>query len=169
MKISTLEKHRVGPNIIEVISLLVARIPWPSNRSAMAEVTTRILDGKPRVAESVFGWGRDAVKLGMNELRTGIVCINDLSKRRKPKIEEKYPEMLADIHSIMAPECQADPKLQNQLAYTNKTAAAVRDALLAKGWPEDRVPGVRTLSNVLFRQDYRLRTVVKTRVQKKTS
>ena len=99
------------PQIIEAIALLVARIPWPSNRKAMAEVTTLLLDGKPRIAEDVFGWKRSTVELGMNELRTGISCINDLSSRCKPKTEDKYPETLADIHSIMEPECHADPQL----------------------------------------------------------
>jgi hypothetical protein len=47
------------------------------------------------------------------------------------------------------------------------TAAAVRDALLKKGWPEEQVPAVRTLSEILLRQGYRLRSVAKTKVQKK--
>jgi len=132
MKISTAEKNGVTPKTIETIGLLVAQIPWPSRRQAMAEVTTMLLDGKPRVAEDVFGWSRSTVELGMNELRTGISCVNDLSNRRKQKTEEKYPEMLADIHSIMKSECQADPQLRTTLAYTNMSASAVREALLAK-------------------------------------
>ena len=86
MKISTIEKNGVRPEVVDTISLLVARIPWPARRQAMAEVTTRRLDGKPRIAEDVFGWGRSTVELGMNELRTGIVCKNDLSNRRKLKL-----------------------------------------------------------------------------------
>ena len=90
MKISTLEKNGIGPEVVETITLLVDRISWPSRRQAMAEVTTILLDGKPRVAEDVFGWSRVTVSLGMNELRTGIICNSDLSRRRKPKTEEKY-------------------------------------------------------------------------------
>ena len=100
MRVSTAKKNGVTEQAIETIKLLVARIPWPARRQAMAEVTVKLLDGKPRVAEDVFGWGRSAVELGMNELRTGITCLNDLSNRRKPKTEEKYPEMLSDIHKI---------------------------------------------------------------------
>ena len=54
----------------------------------MAEVTLALLDSKARTAEEVFGWGRSTVELGLKELRSGIVCINDLSKRRKPTSEE---------------------------------------------------------------------------------
>lgn len=169
MKVSTIKKNKIGQEVIKTIALLMKRIPWPSRRQAMAEVTTRLLDGKPRVAEDVSGWGRSTVKLGMNELRTGIICLNDLSERRKPKTEEKYPEMLSDIHEIMEPESQADPQLRTTLSYTDMTASGVRQALLERGWPEEKLPAVRTMSDILFRQGYRLRTVVKTKVQKKTN
>jgi hypothetical protein len=39
--------------------------------------------------------------------------------------------------------------------------------LLEKGWSEEELPAVRTISNILNRQDYRLRTVAKVKVQKK--
>ena len=167
MKISTLEKNGIKPEVIETISLLVDRIPWPSRRQAMAEVTTILLDGKPRVAEDAFGWSRVAVSLGINELRTGIVCQNDLSQRRKPKTEEKHPKMLVDIQELMEPECQADPHLRTTLAYTNKTAASVCSALVERGWSPEIVPSVRTMSDILMRLGYRLRSVAKTKVQKK--
>jgi len=167
MKISTLEKNGVGADVIETISLLLNRIPWPSRRQAMAEVTRILLDGKPRVAEDVFGWSRVTVSLGMNELRTGITCRNDLSQRRKPTTEQKHPMLLVDIRELMEPECHADPHLRTTLAYTNKTAASVCSALVAKGWSPEIVPSVRTMSDILMRMGYRLRSVAKTKVQKK--
>jgi len=47
------------------------------------------------------------------------------------------------------------------------TARAVYDALVEKGWTAESVPTVRTISNILIRQDSRLRTVANTKVQKK--
>lgn len=167
MKISTLEKNGICPEVIETITLLLERIPWPSRRQAMAEVTTILLDGKPRVAEDVFGWSRVTVKLGINELRTGIICNSDLSQRRKPKTEEKYPKLLIDIRELMEPESQADSHLRTTLAYTDKTASSVCKALLAKGWSQEVVPSVRTMSDILMRLGYRLRSVAKSKVQKK--
>ncbi|MGD9826069.1 MAG: transposase, partial [Desulfobacter sp.] len=73
MKISTVEKNGITPEVVEVVCSLVGRISWPERRQAMADVTNRLLDGKPRVAEDVFGWGRATVEMGINELRTGIV------------------------------------------------------------------------------------------------
>jgi hypothetical protein len=162
-----MEQNGLTESIVGVISKIVALVPWPERRRAMGEVTTSLLNGKKRVAEDLFGWGRSTVDLGLNEMRSGINCRNDLSLRHKPKTEEKYPEMLIDIKSIMDPECRAQQSLRTTLSYTNKTAASVRSALLAKGWPDEKVPTARSISNILYRQNYRLRQVEKTQVQKK--
>ena len=167
MKTSILTQNGISPEVVALISRLVVLIPWPSRRQAMGDVAVSILEGKARVAEEVFGWGRSGVAVGINEFQSGIVCVNDLSERHKPKVEDKAPELLADIQTIMEPQSQAEPRLRTTLLYTNMTAQAVYDALLAKGWTEDALPTVRTLSNILNRQDYRLRTVAKTKVQKK--
>jgi len=167
MKTSTLTRNEVSPQMVDLISRLVDSIPWPARRRAMGDVTLSLLDGKHRVAEDVFGWNRATVELGMNELKTGVSCVNDISRRHKPKTEEKTPELLADIHEIMDPHSQAEPRLRTTLLYTNMTAQAVYDALVEKGWSKKTLPTVRTISNILNRQDYRLRTVAKTKVQKK--
>jgi hypothetical protein len=133
----------------------------------MGDATLVLLDGKHRVAEDVFGWGRSVVKVGINELKTGISCVNDLSKRIKPKTEEKNPELLLDIHKIMEPHSEADSHLRTTLLHTNMTAKTVYDSLVEKGWSTESLPTVRTISNILLRQNYQLRTVAKTKVQKK--
>ena len=167
MKTSTLARSGVSPELAELIFRLVSLIPWPIRRQAMGDVAMTILDGKSRVAEEVFGWSRSAVSVGINEFRGGIVCINDLSDRHKPKSEEKNPKLLDDIRKIMEPSSQAEPRLRTTLLYPNMTAQSVYDALVANGWSEESLPSVRTISNILNRHEYRLRTVAKTKVQKK--
>lgn len=167
MKKSLLEINQIPECAVELAGQLVKRVEWPERRLAMAEVTLALLDGNARTAEKVFGWGRSTVELGLKELQANIVCINDLSRRRKPKIEEKHPKLLADIRLIMDPNSQAQSHLRTPLSYTNMTAKAVRTALLESGWSEAVLPGVRTISNILNRQDYRLRRVEKSQVQKK--
>lgn len=167
MKTTTLARNGVSTEIVDLVSRLVDLIPWPARRYAMGDVTLSLLDGKHRVAENVFGWSRSAVEVGINEFQTGISCVNDLSARLKPKTEEKNPELLAEIHAIMEPHSESESSLRTTLLYTNMTAQAVYDALVEKGWTAESLPTVRTISNILDRQDYRLRTVVKTKVQKK--
>lgn len=166
MKISTVSRKGISPEMIELIKRLVENIPWPNRRSAMGDVTVTLLDGKPRVAEEVFGWGRATASLGMNEFRTGLLCVNDISSRCKPKAEEKNPKLLNDIAEIMEPHCHSESHLRTTLLYTNMTAKAVYEALLEKGWSEESLPTTRTISEILNRHNYRLRTVEKTMVQK---
>jgi hypothetical protein len=167
MKKSLLEKNRIPECVIGLADRLVKRVAWPQRRQAMADVTLSLLDGKARVAEEVFGWGRSTVELGIKELQAGIVCVNDLSRRRKPKTEEKCPELLREVRLIMDPKSQAQSHLRTPLSYANVTAKSVRATLVEKGWSDAELPSVRTMSNILNRQDYRLRRVEKSQVKKK--
>ena len=74
---------------------------------------------------------------------------------------------MAEIHAIMEPTSQADPRLRTTLGYTQMTARAVYEALVDNGWAAETLPTIRTMSNILNRLEYRLRTVAKTKVQKK--
>jgi len=167
MKTSTQVRNGISTELVGLVSRLVDLIPWPLRRSAMGDVALVLLDGKHRVTEDVFGWGRSVVQVGINEFKTGMLCVNDISLRIKPKAEEKNPELLTEIHNIMEPHSEAESHLRTTLLYTNMTAKAVYDALVEKGWPAESLPTVRTISNILIRHNYRLRTVAKTKVQKK--
>src|SRR5271157_3025787 len=100
-------------------------------RQFQAEMTIKYCEGHPRRAEQVFGWGRDAVNTGLNELRTGIRCVDNFSTRGRHKTEERQPELVQEIHALVDPQSQADPKFQTPLAYTRMTAKAVRERLAA--------------------------------------
>lgn len=167
MKTSIVVRNGVSQQFVELITRLIDQIPWPSRRSAIGDVVMSILDGKPRVAEDVFGWGRATVELGINECRTKIICVNDLSARKRPRAEEKDPKLLSDIVEIMTPQSQAESSLRTTILYTDLTAKAVYGLLLEKGWTEEELPTIRTISNILNRNEYRLRTVAKIKVQKK--
>ena len=167
MKTSTLERNGVSPELVDLIGRLIDLIAWPQRRRAMGDVTIALLDSKQRVAEDVLGWNRRAVELGIHEHHTGIACINDITARGKPKTEDKYPKMLVEIQAIMEPQSESESSLRTTLLYTNMTANTVREALVQKGWSEADLPSVRTISNLLNRQNYRLRTVAKSKVQKK--
>ena len=59
--------------------------------------------------------GTDTVAVGINEIQTGIACINDLSTRLNPKSEVKNPKLLADIHAIMEPHSESESSLRTTL------------------------------------------------------
>ena len=132
-------------------------------RQFQAEVAIKYCGGNPRRAERVFGWGREAVNTGLNELRTGIRCVENYSTRGRPKSEKKNPELVQEIHALVEPQSQADPKFQTPLAYTRITAKAVHERLVANTAGDRRhVPAERTVYDILNRLGYRLRRVQKT-------
>ena len=106
---------------------------------------------------------------GLNELRTGILCMESFSARGRHLTEEQRPELVSEIRALVEPESQADPKFQTPLAYTRMTAKAVHEQLKANSACENgRVPAERTVHDILNRLGYRLRPVRKTKPQKKS-
>lgn len=127
-------------------------------RDFMAKVTEDYLDGSARRAETVFGWNRHSVQLGLHERRTGIVCVDNYRARGRDKSEEKLPNLEADIRSLVEHHVQADPKFQSTFAYARISARAVREALInEKGYNETELPNRQTIGNILNRMGYRLK------------
>jgi hypothetical protein len=153
--------------VIATIKSAAAKLTGFRRREYMAEVVLQYCDGSPRKAERWFGWGRDAIKTGLNEKRTGIRCVDNVKARGRRKTEEKTPQIAQEIQRIVDPHAQADPKFQTPFAYTRVTAEAVRDELLKNDKLKDIVPGRQTVGEILNRMGYRLRRVVKTVPQKK--
>ena len=85
---SILERNGISEEVVGLVSHLVDSIPYPERRIAMGEVTLTILGGSHRRAESVFGWNRSSVKLGIHEFESGIRCVDNVSERKRKKVEE---------------------------------------------------------------------------------
>jgi len=154
-------------SVVETIRLAARKLTGFARRQFQAEMATKYCEASPRRAEAVFGWGREAVSTGLNELRTGIRCVEDFSSRGRPKTEEAAPELVPQIQALVEPWSQADPKFQTPLAFTRMTAKAVHQHLQADAAKTGRpVPAERTLYDILNRLGYRLRRVRKTKPQK---
>ena len=50
-------------------------------RDFMAKVAQDYLGGSARQAETMFGWNRHSVKLGLHERRTGVLCVDNYRAR----------------------------------------------------------------------------------------
>ena len=68
---------------------------------------------------------------------------------------------LAELHS------QQDPTFPTLLSYTRLTAAEALKQLRAQGFQKDQLPSPSTMAEVLNRNGYRLRKVLKAKPQKK--
>ena len=152
--------------MIETIRSAAAKLTGLKRREFMAEVALQYCDGSARKAERWFGWGRDAVRTGLGEMRTGIRCLDNFAARGRKKTEEESPQLAEEIERIVEPHAQADPKFQTPLAFTRITARAVRDELLKNDALNLVIPSRQTIGEILNRLGYRLRRVIKTRPEK---
>jgi len=160
--------HGLTEQHISTIKDAARKLTGAKRRAFQARVTLDYLGGNARKAETVFGWYRKTVKLGLNELRTGITCLGNFSARGNHKTEEKLPQLAKHIRSLVDPESQTDPKFQSPFQYTRMTAKAVRQALIEKkGWKDEDLPCENTIGNILNRMNYRLRRVQKRKPIKK--
>jgi hypothetical protein len=127
-------------------------------RDFIAKVSEDYFDGSARKAETVFGWDRRTVQLGLHERRTGIVCVDNYQARGRHKSEEKLPHLEADIRSLVDAKAQADPKFQSTFLYARISARAVREALISEqGYAEAQLPTRQTIGEILNRMGYRLK------------
>ena len=153
---------------IEDIKLAASKMARVDRRSFQAEMAEKYCDGKPRRAEAVFGFNRDAVELGLHERRTGIVCLN-----AKPALsgrllwEDTHPEVATVLWEVAEAHTQQDPSFRGSLSYTRLTAAAALQALEQRGFGEAVLPSPGTMAAILNRNGYRLRPVLKAKPEKK--
>lgn len=153
---------------IPLLKLASKLLKGSDKRLFMAEVSEALCNGNARLTESTFGFGRNAVALGINEKRTGLICYGNYEPCGKKKSEVTLANLDSDIRSLVEPESQADSRLKNTFAYTRITAKAVRKKLIEeKNWPEELLPKERTISNILNRMGYKLRKVQKAKPEKK--
>src|SRR5262245_54245795 len=157
-----------GPEQIADRRLAASKMTGATRRAFEAEMTLQYCSGDARQAESVFGWGRHTVELGLAERRTGILCLGAQSACSGRKRWEDTPphvaEALCQLAESHAPQA---PTFRTSLAYTRLTAQGALKELRAQGHDAAHLPASSTMAQVLNRMGFRLRKVVKAKPQKK--
>ena len=152
---------------IEDLKLASSTMSGADRRSFQAAMTLKYCRGNARQAERVLGWNRDTVELGLHEQRTGITCLGaQAACCGNGRWEEKYPVVAEALWALAESHCQQDPTFRGTLSYTRLTAAEALQQLRAQGFPEDALPSPSTMAEVLNRNGYRLRPVVKAKPPK---
>jgi len=150
------------------LRLAASKMTGPTRRTFQAEMTLKYCQGNPLEAETVFGWGRCTVALGLSERRTGIICLGAQSAfSGRKRWEDQHPEVAAVLRRLAETHAQQDPTFRTTLAYTRLTANAALEALSAQGYSEEQLPAPSTMAEVLNRMGFRLRKVLKAKPQKK--
>ena len=154
---------------VEDLKLASAKMLGAERRSFLAAMALKHCDGSARQAERVFGWGRDTVQLGLHERRTGVVCVGAQAAYCGNLLwEERHPEAAAALFALAESHAQQDPTFRTALAYTRLTAAEALRQLRLQGFGDGQLPAPSTMADILNRNGYRLRKVVKAKPQKKS-
>ena len=150
------------------LRLAASKMTGPTRRAFQAEMTLKYCQGNPLQAETVFGWGRHTVALGLSERRTGIMCLGaQAAFSGRKRWEDQHPEVAAVLRQLAEAHAQQDPTFRTTLAYTRLTAKAALGALAAHGYSAEQLPAPSTMAEVLNRMGFRLRKVLKAKPQKK--
>ena len=94
----------IPQEIKDIIKLAAKQLNGMKKRVFMAEVSKTLCYSSPRLTETEFGWSRDAVKLGLNEQRTGIECFGHYVVCGKRRSEVDQPQLEMDIRALVEPE-----------------------------------------------------------------
>ena len=156
------------PHQIADLRLAASQMTGATRRAFQAEMTLKYCEGNARRAESVFGWGRHNIEVGLAEKRTGIVCLSlHAAFSGQSRWEEKYPEAAAVLMDLALAHSQQDPTFRTTVSYTRLTAKTAIEGLRQKGIEEAALPAPSTMAVILNRLGFRLRNVVKSKPLKK--
>jgi DDE family transposase len=158
----------LSPSQIADLRLAASKLSGPKRRAFEAEMALKYCEGNPLKAETVVGWGRQTVALGLAERRSGIMCLGAQSAfSGRKRWEEQHPRAAAALRQLAEAQAQQDPTFRTCLTYTRLTAQAALEALREQGYREAQLPSPSTMAEVLNRMGFRLRKVVKAKPQKK--
>jgi Rhodopirellula transposase DDE domain len=150
------------------LRLAASKMTGPTRRALQAEMTLKYCQGNSLQAETLFGWGRHTVALGLSERRTGIRCLGaQAAFSGRKRWEDQHPEVAAALRQLADAHAQQAPTFRTTLAYTRLTAKAALEALAAQGYSAEHLPSPSTMAAVLNRMGFRLRKVLKAKPQKK--
>lgn len=137
---------------IEDLRLAASKMNGVERRIFQAQMTLKYCQGSARQAETVFGWGRQNIEVGLAEKRTGITCVGLQSTFSGAKLwEEKQPEAALSLLHLAESHAQQDPTFKTSLAYTRLTAASALKELKELGFSPEQLPGASTMAQVLQR------------------
>jgi hypothetical protein len=138
-----------------------------ARRLFMARTVKELGPGGQRRAERELGWSRVTIRKGTHELDSGFMCLDAFAARGRKPVEAHLPTLRPDIKAIGDSQSQTDPQFRTQRLYTRLSAAEVRRQLSAqKGYRDDALPTVQTITAKLNTLGYYPKKVAKSQPQK---
>ncbi len=127
-------------------------------RKFRAGVVRSLGRGGQSYVAKILKWGRNVIRKGEQELRSGIDFEDQFHLRGRKPAEHHLPNLLQDIKEIVEPRSQTDPTFKSTRVYTPLTAKNVRSRLLKGfGYKDSTLPCARTLRNKINQLGYTLK------------
>jgi hypothetical protein len=166
---STLEyRPSLSPSQIADRRLAASQMSGSKRRAFEAEMAVKYCGGNPLLAETLFGWGRQTVALGLAERRTGLICLGAPSAfSGRKRWEAPHPQAAQALRQLADAHAQPAPTFRTSLTSTRLTAQAALQALEDQGESAAPLPSPSTMAEVLNRMGFRWRKVVKAKPHKK--
>lgn len=131
----------LAPIQIQDLRLAASKMTGATRRAFQAEMTLKYCHGSARLAETIFGWNREAVEVGLAERHTGIICLGaQAAFRGRKRWEEKEPEAAEALRQLAETPAQQDPTFRTTLASTRLTAKAPWPRCARKGFQKTNCP-----------------------------
>jgi len=155
-------------SVKKLLKETAAQLKGASKRRFQAQTVVELGYGGQLLAEKELGWDRGTIRKGMNELKTGVTCVDNYAARGRKKVEEHLPEIIEDLKNLVDGQSQTDPSFKSERLYTRLSAAEVRNQLIEKfGYSNEELPTSEAIRLKLNELGYRLKRVAKTKPQKK--
>ena len=157
-------------NSLKSLFIVTAKtLKGSARRLFMARTVRELGSGGQRRAERELGWNRETIRKGMQELEHGVICLDNFAARGRKRAEDHLPNLLVDITAIVDQQSQAEPQFRTNRLYTRLDAAELRAQLIAqKGYTDDELPTVQTLTTKLNALGYYPQKVAKSEPKKRS-
>ena len=157
----------ISPDLKSLYRDTAEKLTGSDRRQFMAQLVKQWGRGGYTFAEKELGWNRRTIRKGMIELAHGLSIADSFRLRGRHPIEQKLPDLLSDIRSLIEPYSQTDPSFGSTKLYSRISVAKVRSLLIEeKGYTSEQLPCNETI-RTRNEMGYRLKRVQKRKPQKK--
>jgi len=162
MKVSKANYNILLPSL----RIAYSSLKGSSRRQFLGQLVLDIGYGGQSLVSKTFKVGRDTIRKGILEIKSGTPIIDKFDERGRRKTEEDYPELAQSIRQIVDGSSQTDPKFTSTRLYTRLSPGEVVNQLKKRGYSADELPCERTIDNIMRRLGYHRTKVAKTKPKK---
>ena len=124
----------LSPSQLADLRLAASQMSGPTRRACEAEIAVKYCGGNPLLTETLFGWGRQTVALGVAERRTGLICLGAQSAfSGRKRWEDQSQQAAAALRQLANAHAPQDPTFRTSVTSTRLTVQAAWQALSEQG------------------------------------